>query len=102
MDPETIAFLKGVTVFVLVAGTALRAWRLSLGAREQRLEARERELVALVEEAQIARETGLQDELAELRAHLAELDDRVDFAERRLASERDAPPRIEPRHLTPV
>jgi hypothetical protein len=94
MDPSDIGFLKAVVAFALVAGTGLSAVRLWLRARTQPLPELDRIVEALRED-----NARLQ---AELGARMAELEERVDFAERRLVQEREAP-RLPPSLLrTPV
>ncbi|MEO5800678.1 MAG: hypothetical protein ABIZ70_05845, partial [Gemmatimonadales bacterium] len=44
----------------------------------------------------------LREEQQELQAHVAELEERLDFTERRLLQAGEAPFKPEPRHLTPV
>lgn len=94
MDPADIAFLKGVVAFVLLAGTGMSAWWLSLRERHRGRPDTERIVEALREE-----HAALQVELA---ARMGEIEERVDFVERRLVQ----PPRAEPlpqsRITTPV
>ncbi len=94
MDPSDIAFVKGVIVFVLVAGAGLRAMRIWLGARRQGRP----ELDGVVQ--------ALRDENAALQAELGnrmfELEERVDFVERRMVQERKPEVLPEPRIVTPV
>lgn len=87
-------FWEAVISFLLVAGTGLAGFRLRLKYRQ----------TAMAEEAMLA---ALRQEHAEFRAelisHLAELEDRVDFAERRLLQERSAPPEVNQARIpTPV
>ena len=94
MDPSDVAFVKGVITFVLVAGTFAGIFRMWLRARYGSSPRTER----LVE--------GLRDDNAQLRAdfdaRIAELEERVDFAERRLVQERSSPPRRDSTARTPV
>lgn len=80
MNPEDVAFVKAVIVFVLSAGTGMAAWRMWLRARHQSGPATERLVEALHEENEQLR--------AELEARMAELENRVDFTERRLVQDR--------------
>jgi hypothetical protein len=89
MDPY-LDFLTGVVAFVLVAGTGMSVYWLWLRERRRRLTGTDEMVEALREEhAQYQAEVG---------ARLAELEERVDFAERRLAQERQAsrPPQLPP------
>jgi hypothetical protein len=81
MDPSDIGFLKAVVAFALVAGTALSAAWLWLRARTRPLPDADRIVEALRED-----NARLQ---ADLGARMAELEERVDFAERRLVQERE-------------
>lgn len=76
MDPSNVAFLKGVTSFIVVAGTIMGGIWLWFHVR-----AKYRSVPNTVIDA-------LRDENARLEAELgsrmAELEDRVDFVERRL------------------
>jgi hypothetical protein len=94
MDPTDIGFLKAVVAFVLVAGTCLSAARLWLRARARPLPELDRIVESLrAENAELH---------AELGARMAELEERVDFAERRLIQEREGT-RLPPTPLrTPV
>lgn len=80
MDPSDIDFLKAVVAFVLVAGTSITLLRMWLRVRYQPRAASDEVLDAL------------RDENAQLRADLemrmAELEERVEFTERRLVQER--------------
>ncbi len=82
MDPTDIGFIKAVVAALVMAGTVSGAVRLWLRVRARPLPDTNR----LVEE--------LRDENAQLRseleAHMAELEARVDFTERRLVQERTA------------
>lgn len=94
MDESTAAFLKGLISFVVVAGTAMGGFWLWFHIR-----ARYRSAPNAVIDA-------LRDENARLEAELgsrmAELEDRVDFVERRLVQAKPSanlPPKSE---RTPV
>jgi len=94
MGPEDIAFIKGAVGFVLLAATGLSAYWLRLRARA--VAAREEQLLQ-----------SLRDEQAQVQAamdaRLAELEDRLDFAERRLLQSPPAQVPIEPPAIsTPV
>jgi hypothetical protein len=81
MDPSTIAFIKGAVAFVLVAGTGMSAYWLRLRGRRIGRPEVDRIVDALREE-----NAALQ---AELGARMTELEERVDFVERRAVQ---APP----------
>lgn len=94
MDPSDIAFIKGVIVFVLCAGAGLGALRMWLRARYSD----QRRLEPVLQ--------AMQEENAELRsnfeARVAELEERLDFAERRLVQERGLKPLPGETARTPV
>jgi hypothetical protein len=80
LGPDDIAFVKAVVIAVVVAGTSLSAYaiRLRHGARGgARLE---QDLQDLLEQEAVRR--------AALESRLGELEERVDFAERRLVQRR--------------
>lgn len=82
MDPSDIVFVKAVIAFLLLAGTGMTAFWLWLRARTRASADPTKLLDGLREEnAQFQ---------ADLNARMAELEERVDFAERRLVQERDA------------
>lgn len=94
MDPSTVAFIKGIVAFVVVATVGMAAvqlyFRIRAGSRSDSNAAID----------------ALKDEHARLEAEMAsrmaELEDRVDFVERRLVQGRpptNLPPRPE---RTPV
>jgi len=94
MDPSTAAFIKGVIAFLLVAGTGMAGCWLWFRLRS-----------TYRSDGQAVIDT-LRDEHARLEAELGsrmtELEDRVDFVERRLVQGRpptNLPPRPE---RTPV
>jgi uncharacterized membrane protein len=95
MDPEAMEFAKGVVAFLLPAGTALIAISMWLRARGPGRAEQDRRLEALREENAQLR--------AEVELRMAELDERVDFVERRLVRQGEpsrlpAPPEV----ATPV
>lgn len=94
MDPSTVAFIKGAVAFVLVAGTGLSAFM--LWARERR---RGRPEVDRIVESLREENAALQSELG---ARLIELEERVDFVERRFVQAPKAEPLPERRVATPV
>ena len=94
MDPSDIAFVKGIIVFVLAAGAGLRAMRIWLEARRQGRPELDGVVQALREE-----NAALQ---AELGNRMFELEERVDFVERRMVQERKPEALPEPRIVTPV
>ena len=79
MDPADIGFLKAVVAFVVVAGTSITVLRMWLRVRYQPRPASDEVVDAL------------RDENAQLRADLemrmTELEERVDFTERRLVQD---------------
>jgi hypothetical protein len=94
MDPSTVAFIKGVIAFLLVSGTGMAGVWLWLRIRS-----------TVRTDAQPVIDA-LRDEHARLEAEMgsrmAELEDRVDFVERRLVQGKpptNLPPRPE---RTPV
>jgi len=80
VDPSDIAFVKGVIAFALVAGTCITVLRMWLRARYHSAPGAEQLLDSVREENAQLR--------AELEARMAELEERVDFTERRLVQER--------------
>jgi len=95
MHPNDIAFVKAVIAFLLVAGTGMTAFWLWLRARGRAAPDLSKVLDAVREEnAQVH---------ADLSARIAELEERVDFTERRLVQERE-PARLPqpPKARTPV
>jgi hypothetical protein len=94
MDPSDVAFVKGVIAFVLVAGTGMSAFWLWLRERRRGRPETEKVVEALREENATIQ--------AALEARIVELEERVDFVERRLVQAPKAdllPPR---RATTPV
>ena len=94
MDPSTVAFLKGVIAFLLVAGTGMGGTWLWF-----RLRATYRpDSKGMIDDL---RDEHAQVE-AELRSRMSELEDRVDFVERRLV-QGHPPTNLPPqRERTPV
>ena len=94
-DPSDIAFIKGVIAFFLVAGTGFAAWSTWLHYRTRGLPPADLEPTI----------QALRDDAARLEAELGEriveLEERLDFVERRLVQERD-PQRLPPPARTPV
>lgn len=80
MDQSTVAFVKAVIAFLLLAGTGMGAVWLWLRARDRPLP----ELERLVEELRAEN----AQMLAELGGRITELEERFDFTERRLVQER--------------
>jgi len=95
MTPSDIVFFKAIIAFVLVAGTGMTAFWLWLRARGRAAPDLNKFLDSVREEnAQLQ---------ADVNARIAELEERVDFAERRLVQERE-PARLPqpPKTRTPV
>ena len=82
MDPTDVAFVKGVITFLLVAGTGMSTFWLWLRSRARTPSDFDNMLEGLREE-----NAHFQ---ADLAARMAELEERVDFAERQLVQERQA------------
>ena len=95
MTPPDIIFLKVVIAFVLVAGTGMTGFWLWLRARP-------RAAPDLSKFLDSVREENAQLE-AHLSARIAQLEERVDFTERRMVQERE-PARLPqpPKARTPV
>lgn len=95
MSPGDIFFIKAVIVCVLVAGTGLTGFWLWLRARPRAAPDLSKLIDSLrSEHAQLA---------ADLSARMAELEERVDFAERRLVQQREPVRLPQPqKHRTPV
>lgn len=94
MEPSDIAFVKGVIAFVLVAGTGMSAFWLWLRERRRGRPTTQNLVEALREE-----HATLQ---AEFEARIFELEERVDFVERRLVQAPKAEPLPQRRVTTPV
>ena len=94
MDQSAMAFIKAVIAFFLVAGTGMSAYWLWL--RERR-----RTIPGTDHVAEELREENARFQ-AELEARVAALEERLDFAERRLVQERTVARLPEARPRTPV
>ena len=81
MSPPDIVFIKAVIAFVLLAGTGMTGFWLWLRARGRAAP----DLNKLLDSV---REENAQLE-TDLRARMGELEERVDFVERRFVQERD-------------
>ena len=81
MSPPDIVFIKAVIAFLLLAGTGMTGFWLWLRARG-------RPAPDLNKVLDSVREENAQFQ-ADLSARMAELEERVDFTERRLVQERD-------------
>ena len=95
MDPTDIAFVKGVISFLLLAGTGMGTFWLWLRSRATAPGDLDRTIEGLRQEnAQLQ---------ADVAARMAELEERVDFAERQLIQARQVSRLAEPpRTRTPV
>jgi hypothetical protein len=78
MDPSDVGFIKAVVAFILVAGTGFTALRMWLRARQSLPPADQLLDAVRAENAQVQ---------ADLEARMAELEERLDFTERRLVQE---------------
>ena len=88
MDRSDVIFVEVMIAFVLVAGTSMGTFWLWLRSRARPPANLDKTIEGLREEnAQFQ---------AELMARMAELEERLDFAERRLFQERLAPPLPQP------
>lgn len=94
MNPSVIAFIEAAVAFVLVAGAGLNAFKIWSSSRARSAPAVERLIEDVREE-----NAGLH---ADLVARIAELEERVDFAERRLMQEREPDRLPSPQARTPV
>jgi hypothetical protein len=95
MTPSDIVFFKAIIAFLLLAGTGMTAFWMWLRARGRAAPDLNKLLDAVHEEnAQFQ---------ADLSARMAELEERVDFTERRMVQERE-PARLPqpPKPRTPV
>ena len=82
MDRGVIGFIEGIVSFIVIAATGTSVYSLWLRSRAQ---ARPQLDNSTLE--------ALRQENSELRARLAEVEERVDFVERRLVQEQQ-PPRL--------
>jgi len=82
MDRSVIGFIEGIVSFIVLAATGTTVYSLWLRSRAQ---ARPHLDNSTLE--------ALRQENSELRARLAEVEERVDFVERRLVQEQQ-PPRL--------
>lgn len=94
MDPSNVAFIKAVISFLLVSGTAMTGiwlwFRLRATYRHE-----SRSAIDALREEQARLE-------AELGSRMAEIEDRVDFVERRLVQGRPPASLPQERERTPV
>ena len=95
MNGDDVAFIKAVVMLILFAGGGLSVYWLRLRARQLAGSGRDEILEAV------------RDEVAQLRAdaeaRMLELDERMDFVERRLVQEGDKPRLATPTRVpTPV
>ena len=88
MGPDEVAFVKAVVIMMFLAGTSLSVYSLRLRHRSQGSSPLENDLRDLLEEEASRR--------AALESRLAELEERVDFAERRLVQRRNELPATTP------
>jgi hypothetical protein len=76
MDQSLVAFIKGVIAFLVVAGTGMAAFRMWLRARSSPHPELDRTIEGLRDD---------NDRLqADFQAHVPQLEERLDFVERRL------------------
>lgn len=94
MDQSTIAFVKGVIAFLLLAGTGASLFWLWLRSRAHPSPDLERILDGMREENAYLH--------ADLVARMADLEERVDFAERQLVQDRESRRLPSPLERTPV
>ena len=94
MDKGVIAFIQAAVAFVLIAGTGMSAFWLWLRERRRAIPGADRVAEALRDE-----NARFQ---ADVEARLAELEERLDFAERRLVQEKGIARLPEARPRTPV
>lgn len=83
MNGDDAAFLKAAIMFLLFAGTGLSVYWLRIRARQLAPSHRDEHLESAREEVAQLR--------ADVEARIIELDERMDFVERRLAQEGDRP-----------
>jgi hypothetical protein len=88
MGPEEIAFVKAVVIAIGIVGTSLSVYSIRLRHRARGPELAERDMQDQLEQEAARREA--------LEARIAELEERVDFTERRLVQGRQV------RETTPV
>jgi hypothetical protein len=94
VDPTDIGFIKGAIAFALIASTGLTAYWLRLRARF--LAQRDPDALERAHEDLVRAK-------ADWEARLLEIEERLDFAERRLLQQAPPVERIRtPRALTPV
>jgi hypothetical protein len=94
MDQSTIAFVKGVIAFLLVAGTGAGLFWLWLRSRAHPSPDLERMIDGVREENAYLH--------SDLMARMAELEERIDFAESRLVQDRESSRLPSPLERTPV
>ena len=94
MEHADIVFIKSVIAFVLVAGTGMSAFWLWLRERRRGRPEVDKIVTALREE-----NAALE---ADLGARMVELEERVDFMERRLVQAPEVKPLPQRRVITPV
>lgn len=93
MDPTDMGFIKGAVVFALLSGTGLTAYWLRL--RAKMLSRTDQPALDRIHEELVQSHAGLE-------ARLLEVEERLDFAERRLLQEtvrkvsRDVPEALTP------
>ena len=91
MDRSVVAFVEGVVAFIVLAATGMSAVSLWLRSRAQGRHTLDNSALE-----------ALREENTELRARLAEVEERVDFVERRLVQEPQPPRLPKPPDRTPV
>jgi hypothetical protein len=91
MDRSVVAFLEGVVAFTVIAATGMSGVSLWLRSRAQRRPELDSDAL-----------DALRQENSELRARMVELEERVDFVERRLVQEQQPPQLPKQAERTPV
>lgn len=91
MGPDEIAFIKAVVLLVIGVGAARTGVQLWIRARHRTLAEADTQAIA-----------ELREDQQQLQTYVMELEERLDFTERRLLQYDEPPTNPEPRQLTPV